>query len=233
MADAGSCYARARVSKCVTGVRLAGFPALNYHRSVDLLDALTLLGLDQAANRKSVDRAYRLLARRWHPDLCGDDDAAQRFHALAQARDVVLANLESLAASVEVEYTASVPTQDRGEVPGTHNAWRELGLGLRSHSQAGWRSFVTAASACYRFARPRPYMDPPVLVAKRKLSARAHLAPEHARCGVELPFRYALGAELLAKRLQVPPGAKDGQVYAYEIASQAGSFGLVLEMKVG
>ena len=45
-----------------------------------------LLGLDRNATDAQVRRAYRRLARRWHPDLNpGNAEAAHRYAAITEA----------------------------------------------------------------------------------------------------------------------------------------------------
>src|SRR5262245_6129302 len=45
-----------------------------------------LLGLDRDASEAQVRRAYRRLARRWHPDLNpGNAEAARRYGAITEA----------------------------------------------------------------------------------------------------------------------------------------------------
>ena len=47
--------------------------------------ALALLGVDAAATRGEVTRAYHRLAREMHPDRSGSPDAAARFSCLSEA----------------------------------------------------------------------------------------------------------------------------------------------------
>ena len=50
-----------------------------------------LLGLDRDASEAQVRRAYRRLARRWHPDLNpGNADAARRYAAITEAFDTLV-----------------------------------------------------------------------------------------------------------------------------------------------
>jgi DnaJ-class molecular chaperone len=51
-------------------------------------EALALLGLPEGADQADVDRRFRALAKRHHPDAApGDPDAAARFARLVAARD--------------------------------------------------------------------------------------------------------------------------------------------------
>lgn len=49
-------------------------------------DFYNVLGIPRSANQDDVKKAYRALARRWHPDKNpGDDEAAQRFRDITEA----------------------------------------------------------------------------------------------------------------------------------------------------
>ncbi len=61
-------------------------------RPLTLGAARTLLELGHSVSRNDVRRAYRRLARQWHPDKCGNaPGSAQRLQQLAEARDVLVA----------------------------------------------------------------------------------------------------------------------------------------------
>jgi hypothetical protein len=52
----------------------------------DPAECLRLLGLPTAASAAQIKRAYRVLAQRFHPDKCGDDEASRRhFIAICSA----------------------------------------------------------------------------------------------------------------------------------------------------
>ena len=44
-----------------------------------------MLGVDEGADESMLRRAYRRLAKRWHPDLCRDEGAAERFRQVDEA----------------------------------------------------------------------------------------------------------------------------------------------------
>jgi len=52
-------------------------------------DHYTVLGVDRDASERAIQSAYRKLARRWHPDVNNDSDAAARFADVSQAYAVV------------------------------------------------------------------------------------------------------------------------------------------------
>jgi tetratricopeptide (TPR) repeat protein len=64
-----------------------------------------LLGIRRGASLDELKAAYRSLARKWHPDLNpGDTDAHQRFIALNQAYEILLAGV-------------TAPTEQRAPTP--------------------------------------------------------------------------------------------------------------------
>lgn len=52
-------------------------------------DFYEILGVARTATREQIQRAYRKLARRWHPDVNKDPEADERFKELAEAYDVL------------------------------------------------------------------------------------------------------------------------------------------------
>src|SRR5436190_4251746 len=54
------------------------------------MDFYVLLGLDRSANTGDIKRAYKRLARRYHPDINpGDRAAAAHFRAIAEAYETL------------------------------------------------------------------------------------------------------------------------------------------------
>jgi hypothetical protein len=52
-------------------------------------DYYAVLGVDQAATLADIKRAYRRLARQYHPDTCKDKDAARRFRQVSEAYELL------------------------------------------------------------------------------------------------------------------------------------------------
>src|SRR3982751_4870478 len=55
------------------------------------MDFYVILGLDRAATTGDIKRAYRRLARRYHPDINpGDRTAAEQFRQIAEAYETLM-----------------------------------------------------------------------------------------------------------------------------------------------
>jgi curved DNA-binding protein len=56
---------------------------------MDFKDYYGILGVDAAADAKTIKSAYRKLARKYHPDVSEEDDADERFKEVAEAYEVL------------------------------------------------------------------------------------------------------------------------------------------------
>ena len=73
-----------------------------------------LLGLSRDASEAQVRRAYRRLARRWHPDLNpGNAEAARQYAAITEAFEILVDPVRRRTFDAEVRQ----PAQPAGEVP--------------------------------------------------------------------------------------------------------------------
>jgi len=57
---------------------------------MNYIDYYKVLGIDKNANEKEIKKAYRKLARKYHPDLNGNDEVAkQKFQQINEANEVL------------------------------------------------------------------------------------------------------------------------------------------------
>lgn len=52
-------------------------------------DYYEVLGVDRGADKKEIKKAYRRLARKYHPDVSDDPDAAEKFKEISEAYAVL------------------------------------------------------------------------------------------------------------------------------------------------
>ncbi len=53
-----------------------------------------ILGIREWATKQEATKAYRKLAKRWHPDLCRDSIASDRMKEINQAYDLIMKGYE-------------------------------------------------------------------------------------------------------------------------------------------
>ena len=52
---------------------------------MEFKDYYTILGIDRSATQDAIKRAYRKMARKFHPDINKDPDAEMRFKEIGEA----------------------------------------------------------------------------------------------------------------------------------------------------
>jgi len=52
-------------------------------------DHYQVLGVERSATREEIQRAYRKLARKWHPDVNQNPDAESTFKRINEAYEVL------------------------------------------------------------------------------------------------------------------------------------------------
>lgn len=99
-------------------------------------DHYAVLGLGSDASPEDIRRAYRELARRVHPDVCADADAAERFAAVARAYEILADPASRARYDLAREGLPPPPAPDpyeeeRGSVYDIFRSKRGVGFGRR------------------------------------------------------------------------------------------------------
>jgi hypothetical protein len=79
-------------------------------------DGLTLyakLGVSRQATSEEVKAAYRRLARQWHPDVCGEPDAAEQFMALKTAYNILGDPMKRARYDAGLQLAQTIQTESR------------------------------------------------------------------------------------------------------------------------
>jgi molecular chaperone DnaJ len=53
-------------------------------------DPYQVLGIERSATKEDIERAYRKLARKYHPDMSQEEDAVDRFNQATEAKEFLL-----------------------------------------------------------------------------------------------------------------------------------------------
>lgn len=189
---------------------------------MDFKDYYAALGVEKTADADTVKKAYRRLARKYHPDLSKEADAASRMSDINEAY-AVLSDAEKRAAYDSVGQGRKAG-QDFEPPPdwGSGFEFSGAGAGGGSASDQDFSDFFSSLFGRERAARGG--FDP-------RGAARAERGEDHhARISIDLPDAY-LGAKrsisLRAARLddsgrvvndertievQIPKGVKEGQL---------------------
>jgi curved DNA-binding protein len=77
------------------------------------------LGVDRSASQQDIQRAYRKLARRFHPDINKDPGAEERFKQINEAYEVLSDEQKRARYDRFGQAWRQVPEDDDGAMPGT------------------------------------------------------------------------------------------------------------------
>lgn len=89
------------------------------------------LGIAQAATADEVKKAYRRMAKQWHPDICRETDARKQFDAIQHAYDI-------LSGDKRRKYDAGLALQ--ASLAASHQGGQAVDdkFGYRSPLRCGW-----------------------------------------------------------------------------------------------
>jgi curved DNA-binding protein len=82
-------------------------------------DFYRVLGVDRSAGQQDIQRAYRTLARRFHPDINKDPGAEERFKQINEAYEVLSDEKKRARYDRYGEAWRQVPEDYDGPIPGT------------------------------------------------------------------------------------------------------------------
>ena len=155
------------------------------------MDHWAVLGLEPGADAESHKQAFRRQARRWHPDLNGNDPAAEeRFKKINEAYEVL-------------------------SDPRRRQAWEAGGVsepGHRDPFASGFPDFHDYVDQLFSRRRERrpattPPPPPPPVQAQDDLETAVSLTPEQALDGTFVEVELSDGTTV---EVQTPPEAGDG-----------------------
>ena len=155
------------------------------------MDHWAVLGLEPGADAESLKQAFRRQARRWHPDLNGNDPAAEeRFKKINEAYEVL-------------------------SDPRRRQAWEAGGTSQAGHRDPfasgfpDFHDYVDQSFSRRRERRPAttPPPPPPPVQAHDDLETAVSLTPEQALDGTFVEVQLSDG---ITVEVQTPPEAGDG-----------------------
>jgi curved DNA-binding protein len=173
-------------------------------------DYYAILGVDRGASADDIKKAYRKLARKYHPDVSKEPNAEEKFKEMAEAYET-LKDPEKRAAYDQLGRYA--PGQDFRPPPdweqqfaGAHGAFEDIDLSDLFASLAGRRG--AGARGARAFTSGRDYEAP------------VHLSFDQAFHGTEIELELAV-IELDEKgaprrvphriKVRIPKGVSDGE----------------------
>ncbi|MGF1548855.1 MAG: DnaJ C-terminal domain-containing protein [Thiotrichales bacterium] len=174
------------------------------------IDYYKVLGVERTASQDEIKKAYRRLARKYHPDVSKDVNGEAKFKELGEAYEV-LRDPEKRAA-----YEQLGPNWKAGQefkAPPNWEAHYDLGGGYaRAGSGRGGFSdfFETMFGAAGPQAGSAGFRRPPPRQPERgeNLNASMRVSLEQAYRGDEVTLRLDDGRNL---KVRVPKGVTDGQ----------------------
>ena len=159
--------------------------------SVSFKDYYAVLGVARDASPEAIQRAYRALARKRHPDVDKSAGATKRFQELQEAYEVLKdpgkrARYDQLGANWKEgqRFTPPEGNFEFEDIEGFSDFFASL-FGNRAHFE--------------RHAEPQGGFD---------LHARLDIAPWEAALGAKVPFRHFDGSEV---SLSIPAGSASGR----------------------
>jgi curved DNA-binding protein len=205
-------------------------------------DHYRTLGVANTATQDTIKRAYRKLARRYHPDVSKEANAEQQFKAVAEAHEALIDPVrraaydelqrETAQAEAHAQAQAKGRAQSRGHDP--RGARREPPHESADPMNDGWQddradgAFFDALFSRYRAQEPAPHSG-----ADHHAFIEIDLADAYAGARRVLSVREEVAntrgqPELQSRQIEVsiPKGIRQGQKLRLSGQGGAGSHGL-------
>jgi curved DNA-binding protein len=171
-------------------------------------DYYKVMGVDETASADEIKKAYRVLARKYHPDVSSEADAEERFKELGEAYEV----LKDPEKRREYDDLRKFGYRDGGDFrppPG----WDGRSFGEADFGRAGAGGFSDFFEAVFGSAGPG--------AGRGFREMRARGRDLHYRLGVELEEAFAGGTRTIhlqsagsgqrSLNVKVPAGVTEGQ----------------------
>ena len=196
--------------------------------SVKFEDYYARLGVSRQASAETIQKAYRKLARMYHPDVSKEPDAEENFKRINEAYEVLKdpqtrARYDALGSNYKAGQNFRPP-------PGWGFGGAEsFGGGnfedIFGHSGAGFSDFFTMFMQNARTGGSSPSPQRPAKKgAKRRVKAVMTLEQLHRGDALDVRVRRPLG-EHKTYAVRVPPGTCNGSVIRLAGQGERGSQG--------
>jgi DnaJ-class molecular chaperone len=207
-------------------------------------DYYQILGVDRRATADEIRRAYRKLARKYHPDVNKSADAAEHFAEVSEANEV-LSDAEKRKVYDQFGH-AGVNASAAGE-----GGFRPGGFGAQGWGAGGDRSDVSSADFGAIFEQmfgggirggapfgAQQAARPPAVRRGRDMEHPLHVSFMTALQGGEEHLRFTVNGKPQTIAVKIPPCIDTGAKLRVQGKGQPGQHGgapgdLILEVEVG
>ncbi len=181
-------------------------------------DYYAVLGIDRKADAAEVKKAYRRLARKYHPDVNNEPDAEDRFKEVGEAYEV-LSDPEKRAAYDALG--ANWQDHQNFQPPPDWEQQFSFGGGGFTEHDAGFSEFFESLFGGQGFRSDSPFGAHGPFSGHGRRANGFKGADEHARVGITLEEAYARssveitvqqpGGRSRRLRVKIPEGISDGK----------------------
>jgi curved DNA-binding protein len=171
---------------------------------MEFKDYYATMGVDPDADADTIKKAYRRLARKYHPDVSDEPDAEARFKELGEAYEV-LRDPEKREAYDQLRKGGHRPGESFRPPPGWSNEgfeFRGAGGGFHAEDLGGFSDFFESLFGGARRARPEARRG-------RDVRARIEIDLETAYAGGTRRISLA-GGQGRTLEVRIPPGVTEG-----------------------